>query len=84
MGKFNNYAPENSEKSEDLKLIEFNKRSREDFETILPEAIQHMKNEINFKSKMNEKSSSDRDSSNKVLIMPIVIKSSYPGPIQSH
>ena len=81
IAKFNNFAPKsNTDKSEELKLIEFSMKTKENFETILPESLQHMKNDIINKNllKLNKTSNNDTKIKNenpeKVLIMPLVSK----------
>lgn len=75
IGQFNNYSPSaNTEKSKELKLIEFSMRSRDDLETVLPESLQYMKNEIIYNFKEHTPLiKKENDSSKRVLIMPIVL-----------
>ena len=83
--QFNNYPPKsNSEKSPELKLIEFSMTSRDDVETVLPESLQYLRNEISFNRKDNfSMKKTEKEISNKVLIMPIVFIKLRLDPIQS-
>jgi hypothetical protein len=74
IAQFNNYPPEQEQKSEELKLIEFGYRSRQDLETALPESLQHLKEDLLLKGKDENNEIKEKPilESKKVLIMPIV------------
>lgn len=79
---FNNYPPDKGEKSEELKLIEFGYRSRQEIQTVLPESLQYLKGTALLNDTRNHKDERNSDQSNikitqeegskKVFIMPLV------------